>query len=141
MRACERELRKERADERHEHILLRVPHIALRAEKSICGRAANDSRPPLDEFITRAESQTHAGNEKEEPKAASERCAAQEYLARDERAHEALHEVANAVVIVARERQHTLDPITKRHARVRPMPADQQHERVQQAESIDARRE
>src|SRR5205085_12518132 len=131
MRACERELRKERADERHEHILLRVPHIALRAEKSICGRAANDSRPPLDEFITRAESQTHARDEKEEPKAASERCAAQEHLARDERGHEALHEMADAVVIVACERQHALGPETKRHTRVRPMPADHQYERVQ----------
>src|SRR5205085_11958049 len=96
MRACERELRKERADERHEHILLRVPHITLRAEKSICGRAANGRRPPLDEFITRAESQTHARDAKEEPKAASERRAAQEYLARHARGHEASHEAAAA---------------------------------------------
>src|ERR1043165_8163496 len=103
MRAGECELREERAEDRHEHILLRVPHVALRAEKSIRSRAARNGRPPFDKLITRAQGETHARDEKEEPETAPARCAPQEHFARNQRGHEALHEMTDAVVIIARE--------------------------------------
>ena len=96
------------ADERHEHVGLRVPWIALRAEKGVGGFLALKRDEPFDEFVARADRETDADNEKSEPAAPREDVAAQQDFPGDDGGDEALREMAEAVEVVAREVQRVL---------------------------------
>src|SRR5262245_57529535 len=65
--AAERHLRDDRADQGAEHIPLRVPYVALRAEERVRGSTAGDSRSPLEELVAGAEGETHRRDNDEQP--------------------------------------------------------------------------
>jgi hypothetical protein len=120
---------RKRAEERERHVLLRVPDVALRAEERVAFGAGGGGDRPLEQLVRRADRQADGDDDEVEP-AAPHRVAADEDLAREDRRHEALREVAEAVVVVARQPERVARPIAERHLRVRVMPADAEDHRV-----------
>jgi hypothetical protein len=99
--ACEQELSRDRADERHQHVPLGVPHVALCSEERIGLRAADLGSSPLDELVARADRETHARHEEEQPLPALERRSTEQHLARDDRWNEPLRQMSDSVVVIA----------------------------------------
>src|SRR4051812_35646339 len=60
MRAPENALRRERPDERHQHVPLGVPNISLGAEEGVGRGASDDGGSPLDELVAGADAETDA---------------------------------------------------------------------------------
>src|SRR5690349_7323437 len=92
--AREEEQRGYRADERHEHVPLGVPDVALSAEERVGGRAAEDGGEPFDQLVGRAHREADADDEKGEPLATLERRSSEQHLAREHGGDEALRDVA-----------------------------------------------
>ena len=67
--------------------------------------------------------------------------APQKNLAREQRGHESLHEVADPVVRVPFQIQQPLKPEAQRHTRVRVGSAEYEHERVQCDQRVQERGE
>src|SRR5437867_4254549 len=120
----EQQLRRDGAQQRGEHVPLRVPHVALRTEQCVGGMIAGERRPPLEELVARAERQARRSHEDEQPAAGPQRRRAQQDLADQDGRHEALDEVAEAVVIVARQPEGVLRPEAEWDAGVGVVPAD-----------------
>src|SRR6266436_5407559 len=106
---------RDRSHEGREHVPLSVPLIALRAEEGVRALPADEGRPPLDELVGRADGQAHADDQEREPLAGPERRPADQDLADDDRGHEALGEVPEAIVGVAGEPQRVGRPVPERH--------------------------
>src|SRR5688572_28294580 len=128
------DLREERAAQRDEHVPLRVPDVSLRAEEGFGGGARARGDPPLDELVQRADGKGDAGHEEEEPSAARDHALAHEDLARHHRRHEALREVADAVVVVAREPEVVAQVVEERHLGIGVLAAHEQDRGVQRDE-------
>ena len=141
MQPREQQLRRDRADEREEHVPLRVPDIALRAEEGVGIAAADERREPLDELVAGAHREAHARDDGEEPPAAPQRRVPQQQFARDDRRHEALSEMPDSVVRVAAEIEEIAQPIAERHQRIGVMTADHQDHRVDRDQHIAERRQ
>src|SRR4051794_1746344 len=59
----------DRADQRTPHILLRVPDVALPAEKRVGVAAVEHRGDPLDQFVSGADRHRYADNEEARPRA------------------------------------------------------------------------
>ena len=137
----EQELREGRSDECEEHVPLRVPGIALRAEKIIRRIAREHGSPSLEELVTRAEGQAHADHEKIQPATALKRHLPQQQLTREDGWNETLREVADAVVMVARQPKRIPRLLPQWHLRVGVMAPQRQDERMQGEQMQAQRRE
>src|SRR5205823_3308723 len=80
-----------------EHVGLRIPHIALRAEECLGTLPERKRRPPFDELVERAHRKRNAHAEERDHAPSRDVAAAQQGLARQERRRYALHQVADAV--------------------------------------------
>src|SRR5881296_1219613 len=107
---AEHRLRRDRAEQGHEHVPLRVPHVALSAQKRFRGRAAGHGDPPFDELVACADRQAYGRDEHEQPAARAQGRRPQQDLARDDGGYEALREVSEPIVIVAGEPERLLRP-------------------------------
>src|SRR5262249_6277406 len=139
--AREQQLRRDRADEREEHVPLRVPGVALRAEEGLRRLAAEQPGPPPEELVGGADRERAHRDEREEPPPALQGRGPQQELAGEDRRHEALREVAEPVVGITREVERVLRPEAERHARVRVVAADDEDERVQEEQAVGERRQ
>src|SRR6266567_7292575 len=110
VQARQGQLRDDRSDQRVQHVPLRVPDVALRSQKIVRRGPADHGRPPLDELVARADRQADAADDEEQPAARAQRRAAEQHFARDDRGHEALREMTDAVVVVAREVEQIAHP-------------------------------
>src|SRR5829696_4308871 len=138
---AEEDLCRERADQGEEHVPLGVPDVALGAEEVCRGRAADHGGPPFDELVEGAEGEAGAGDQEEEPAVPLERGPAQQHLADQDGRHEALGEVAQAVVVVAGEAQEVAHPEAERHPGVGIVPAEHQDQGVEEEKTVDERRQ
>src|SRR6266850_645564 len=100
VKARQQQLRRDRAQKSGEHVPLCVPHVALRTKERVRRMTAGERRPPFEELVARAEREARRRHEDEQPAAGPERRRAQQDLADQDGRHEALDEVAEAVVIV-----------------------------------------
>ena len=100
--AREQQQRGDRADERHEHVPLRVPDVALGAEEGVGGGAAEHRGEPLDQLVGGADGETDAARRGRTATCRVEGRTAEQDLARDDRGDEALREMAEAIVVVSR---------------------------------------
>ena len=141
MERGKQEQRARCADQGEQHIRLGVPDVALAAKKIICGRAAGERRPPLDQFIKGADRQTNRQDQEGKPFAPVQNSESKQNFTRNHRGYESLHEVAETIVVIALPCEEGTKPIKKRHPRVSVMSADAQDTNVKRNESISQRRE
>ena len=141
LHAAEREQGRHGTDEAHEHVSLRVPGIALSAEKCVRRLTSRDRHAPFEQFIARAYRKAEADDDRHQPARAFERSASKQQLARDHGRHEALEEVADAIVVIARKVRSITKPVERWHLRVGVVPSDHQYPRMQQDERVDKARE
>jgi hypothetical protein len=127
---AESELGGYRPYQREEHIPLGVPHVALCSEKCISALAAGERGSPLNEFVASTEGQTNCRNKNEQPPASSERRGSQQNLAHEDSRDEALREVAEAVVVIARKPEELLYPESERYPCVGLVTAHHEYERM-----------
>src|SRR5205823_4766470 len=127
---AEQRLGGDGAEQRHEHVPLRIPHVALRAEERLRGRAAGHGDPPLDELIACADREANRGDEHEQPAARAQRRRPQQDLPGHDGGHEALHEVAQSIIVVAGKPEGMLCPGAQRDALVRVVTAQHENEGV-----------
>src|SRR5207237_2285415 len=109
----------DRAEQRREHVPLRVPHVALRAEERLRGRAAGHGDPPFDELVACADREADRRDEHEQPAAGAQRRRPQQDLPGQDGGHEALREVAQSIIVVAGQPEGMLCPGAQRDALVR----------------------
>ncbi len=107
-----------------------VPDIALCGEKRVRLFAHDGGGPPLEQLVERAEGQADTDHEKEEPLAALERRETEQDLAREDGGDEALRNVAEPIVVVAREVEKILQPEAQRNALVGVVTAENEDECV-----------
>src|SRR5437763_13763122 len=129
------------SDQRHAHIALGVPNVALSAEKVVGGGSAEQCGPPFDQFVKRANSQANRENKKRQPIRSRENIEPQQNFASDDRRNEALHEMAEPVIVVALPGEKRAEPIEQWHASVGVMTADAEHATVQGDERVAQCRE
>src|SRR5437867_8654729 len=120
----EQQLRRNRAQQRGEHVPLRVPHVALRTEEGVGRMTAGERGPPLEELVARAEREARGRHEDEQPAAGPQRRRAQQDLADQDGGDKALDEVPEAVVVVPRQAKQVLRPEAEGHAGVGVVAAD-----------------
>jgi len=89
------------AEQGAKHILLYVPGVALRSEKTDCGIPTDQSCPPFDQLIEGADGQTNTNDEERLPAFSVQDLQTNEDLAGDYGRHKALHNMAKAIVVVA----------------------------------------
>lgn len=118
VQACKGQLRKDCTDKGKKHIPLRIPDIPLRAEEGICAFTAEQSGPPLYEFIAGADCETDRCHKEEEPLPRLERGPAEENLADKDGRDEPLGDVPQSIVMIAVEIKDVLHPKTQGHARI-----------------------
>ena len=107
--------------------------IALRSQERLADVGREDvSRSPLDELVAGGDRQHDAEDDEREPAAAAQRRHAEQDLLDDAHREEAEREVADAIVVIAREVEGLLRPVAERRLRVRVVRAVQQHQRVQE---------
>ena len=141
MDAGEDELREDRAEGGEGHVFLGVPDVALGAEEGVAFGAAHHGDAPFEELVGRAEGEADGDDDGEEPAAPADDAVPDEDLAREDRGHEPLGEVADAVVVVAREAEPVLHPETERHAGVRVVTAHDEDDGVHEHEHEQQGRE
>ena len=143
-RSCEsgqRDQRRRRADEGPQHVGLRVPDVALRAEEVVRARPEEHRRQPLDELVEGRHPEAAPRHDREQPPAPAQRRGPQQDLAQHDRGHEALREVPELVVGVAREVERVAHPVAERDAGVGPVPADHQDDGVDREEGAREHRQ
>ena len=83
---------------------MNMSHCVSQTSPCVPRNASADEPPmhrgePLDELVARADRETERGDDREQPLPARERRSPQQDLTRDDRRHEPLREVADAVVV------------------------------------------
>lgn len=130
MQAGEKQQRKNSPDQRHQHVRLRIPGIALRAEKFIRPLSKHFCRTPFDQFVRRADRQHDADNHKTKHAPAIHMRTPDQNFARHQRRNKALEEMADLVVRIALDMEQIGNLETERHASIGVNTADDQHHRV-----------
>jgi hypothetical protein len=120
---------------------LRVPRVALRAEEGGRRFAGRRRRPPLDQLVEGAHRETDRRDQEEEPLPGPERRPTEEDLPGEDRRDEALHEVAEAVVVVAGETEGVPHPEAERDLGVGVVSARHQDDRVEEEEAVEKGRQ
>ena len=121
-----------------EHVALRVPHVALRAEEGVTARGVErERRAPLEQLVERREAEDDVDEDEDEPAVALELRLAQQHLAHDEDGKQAEREVADLVVVVARPAEGHLRPLPQRRLRVRVVAAVHENEDVHEHRDVD----
>lgn len=141
VQGVEEQLGGDGADAAEGHVFLRVPDIALGAQEILRARVVDLRDGPFEEFVRGTDREADAGDEEEEPLAWMEGRAANEDLSRDHRGDEALDEVGDTVVVIAREVEGFLCPEADGHACVGVVPADDEDGAVERDEDEDEWRE
>src|SRR5690606_14259942 len=139
MQAREEEEREDGAKERERHIGLRIPDIALRCKELIRAAPAEQRDGPFDQLVKGAEGKADGDGEDIAPDGRRHEMAADDHLARDNRRHEALRQMAEPVVIIALKTEPRLDIIKERHFGVSVMPADHQDNAMDQDKGVKKR--
>ncbi len=132
----EQDLRSESAQQAQEHVPLRVPDVALRSEKRQRGLPGSEGRPPFDELVKRRDRETDARHQEEEPAARPQRRLPQEDLPGQDRRHEALHDMAEAVVVIARQAEQVTHPEAEGHFGVRVVAPDHEDDGMQEDQAV-----
>ena len=110
MPAGKQNLRTYRSKQCQKHVPLRVPDVTLRAQERFGRLAADEGRPPFDEFIGRAKRQAHGGYEEKQPLPWHEWRPSDENLPHPDRRNKALGKMTKPVVMIATEIQEILHP-------------------------------
>ena len=116
------------ADQREQHVRLRIPDVALRGQEFIGILADQFRDPPLDQFIERADRQHHAQHQEAQHAPAIDVRAADQDFASHQRRNEPLKKMPDLVVGIALDSQQVGQLETERHACVRVGSADDQHD-------------
>jgi hypothetical protein len=87
--------------------------------KAIAADPEKEGGPPLDELVSGADRQADGRGEEEEPARRRKRRFSPQDLPDEDRRYEALQEVPEPVVMVAREPEEIADPEAERNLRVR----------------------
>src|ERR1043165_4547973 len=119
-----------RADTSHEHVLLRIPGIALSAEKRVCGCAGELSHGPFKQFVAGADCQANAENYESQPFAAVERRSLKQNFPSENGRDKSLSEMAKPIIIISPEVKVIANPVEERFLRVGVMTSDHQDDRV-----------
>lgn len=119
-----------------EHIALRIPYIALRAEECLRRFAGADRHAPLEELVHGAEGEADADDQEIAPAGRGDDLFADEELADDQCRDESLGEMTHFIVIVPRLSERIADPVEERHFRVGVMTAHRKDGGVDDDERI-----
>ena len=120
-----------RADEGAEHVALGVPTVALGAEKGLRSLCGNEGRCPFNEFIHGADGHADRNDTEGHPATFCDDLVTDEDFSANDCGDEALHEMTEAVIVVAREVKGVFRPITDGNQRVGVAAADSEDNHVQ----------
>ena len=99
------------AEQGAKHILLCVPGVALRSEKTDCGIATDQSCPPFDQLIEGADGQTNAHDQEWLPAFSVQDLQPDKDFAGNDGRHKTLHNMAKAIVVVTMPAEDRLKPV------------------------------
>ncbi len=127
MHPGEGQLRDDRSAKGQKHVPLRIPNVALRAEKGLGGRPGPHRYPPLDELIAGADGQADARDDEEQPFTRLQRGGAEQYFPGDHGRNEPLSKMAYAVVIISLQLEGVAQPVEQRHFCISIMTTDKKN--------------
>jgi hypothetical protein len=123
------------------HVGLRIPDIALAAEKIVRGAAGEGGRPPFNQFVESANGEANGNDQKRDPFFSVYDVEAKKHFARDHRGDESLQEMPEPVVVIAREMECVPYPIEQWDLGVRIPPTHHEDRRVNRDQAIDQGRQ
>ncbi len=100
-------------------------------------RIVDNGDPPLEQLVECADREAHADEEEPQPPAARQPGGAKQQLTANERRRESLHEVTDAIEVVAGQIESIAHPIPDGHFRVRVSRANGENEVVDDDHGVD----